>query len=246
MSADEGAPRFRRIGHKGAAALVTGNTVASFARAVELGVDTIELDVLWRRDGDPKLPAAERSPLVIAHDPEDAASRPPLTLDDALEAFTRPPLERVEFDLDIKLIGREEEIVAAVQRYGLLERARVSTMNTETLAAIRALEPELRLGWTYPLARRAYDRSALLRPLVAAALAVMRSRFPAEARRRVPAIGVGSIWLYHRLASPAIVAVARDLGIELICWTVDDAARIAELRALGVDGIVSNDPRLLA
>lgn len=241
----EEARALRRVGHKGAAALITGNTIASFERGAELGADTIELDVLWLRDGNPALPAAERSPLVVAHDWGDAASRPSLTLDDALEAFTRPPLDRVEFDLDIKLIGREDEIVAAVRRHGLLERAMVSTMNVETLAAIRALEPALRLGWTYPLATRAYDRSRIGRPLVAAALALMRSRFPTQARHRAPALGVSSIWLYHRVASPRIVAVARELGIELICWTVDDAARVAELRAIGVDGIVSNDPRLL-
>lgn len=249
MSAPEApavAPRLRRVGHKGAAALVTGNTIPSFARAVEVGVEMIEFDVLWLRDGNPKLPASQRSPLVIAHDWEDAASRPPLTLDDALAAFAEPPLDRVELDLDIKLRGREEEIVAALRRHGLLERAMVSTMYTETLAAVRAIEPDLRLGWTYPLVTRAWDRSRLAKPLVAAALAAMRSRFPAEARRRAPVLGADAIWLFHRLASPAIVAAARDLEVELICWTVDDAARVAELRALGVDGIVSNDPRLLA
>ncbi len=239
------APGLRRVGHKGAAALVTGNTVPSFIRGAELGADTIELDVLWLRDGDPGLPASRRSPLVVAHDWDDAASRPPLTLDEALRAFTRPPLDRVELDLDIKLRGREPEIVAAVRDHGLLDRAMVSTMYTETLAAIGALEPALRRGWTYPLVTRAYDRSRLARPFVAVALAAMRSRFPALARRRAPLIGADSIWLYHRLASPAIVAACRDLGIELICWTVDDAARVAELRALGVGGIVSNDPRLL-
>jgi glycerophosphoryl diester phosphodiesterase len=237
--------RFRRVGHKGAAALVTGNTVASFARGVELGADTIEFDVLWLRDGDPSLPAASRSPLVVAHDWHDAASRRLLTLEEALDAFTSPPLDGVELDLDIKLVGREEEIVAALRRFGLLDRAMVSTMYTETLAALRALEPELRLGWTYPLVTRAYDRNPLMKPLVAAALRAMQARFPAEARRRAPAIGASAIWLFHRIATPEIVAAARDVGVELICWTVDDAAEVQRLREMGVDGIVSNDPRLL-
>jgi glycerophosphoryl diester phosphodiesterase len=61
----------------------------------------------------------------------------------------------------------------------------------------------------------------------------------------VPELGVSSIWLYHLLATPKLVAAARELGIELICWTVDDAERVAALAAMGVDGIVSNDPRLL-
>lgn len=235
----------RRVGHKGAAGLVTGNTIASFERAVQVGVDTIEFDVLWRRDGAPDIPAAERTPLVIAHDWEDADARPPLTLADALDAFTRPPLDRVEIDLDIKLIGREDEIVEELRERGLVERAMVSTMNTESLAKIRAIEPGLRLGWTYPLVTRAWDRSLLARPLVLVALAVMRRRFPEIARRRAPEIGARTIWVLHFVATPRLVEVTHDLGIELICWTVDDPGRVEELRRMGVDGIVSNDPRLL-
>jgi glycerophosphoryl diester phosphodiesterase len=235
----------RRIGHKGAAGLETGNTIASFERAVEHGVDTIEFDVLWREDGRPSSPAGERSPLVVAHDWEDAAARVPLTMDEALDAFTRPPLDRVEFDVDIKLRGREGEIVAALRDRGLLERARVSTMYVESLATVAALEPALRRGWSYPLVTRAWDRKLWARPFVLAALLAMRRRFPAHARRRVPELGVDSIWLYHLLATPRLVETTRELGIELICWTVDEAEHVSRLADMGVDGIVTNDPRLL-
>ncbi|MBA2523920.1 MAG: glycerophosphodiester phosphodiesterase [Solirubrobacterales bacterium] len=245
MSSADEARGLRRVGHKGAAGLVAGNTIASFERAVELGMDTVEFDVLWIRDGAPHVPAGRRTPLVVAHDWADARSRTPLTLGEVLDAFTRPPLDRVAIDLDIKLVGREPEIMDAVRERGLLERAMVSTMNVETLAAIGAIEPEMRLGWTYPLVTRAWDRNLLARPLVLAALAQMRRAFPAIARRRVPEIGASAIWLFHALATPRVVAVTRELGIELICWTVDDAARVEVLRNMGVDGIVSNDPRLL-
>jgi glycerophosphoryl diester phosphodiesterase len=40
------------------------------------------------------------------------------------------------------------------------------------------------------------------------------------------------------------VESARNIGVELIAWTVDDPERIRELLDLGVDGICSNDPRL--
>ena len=236
----------RRVGHKGAAALITGNTVASFERAVDVGVEMIEFDILWLPDGSPNLPARSRSPLVIAHDWRDAASRPGLTLDEALDAFTETPLDRVEIDCDLKLVGREGELVRALQERDLVGRAMVSTMYTESLAAIAALEPELRLGWTFPLVTRPWDRSRLARPVVLAALASMRRRFPAVARRRVPEIGASAIWIYQQLTSRELVAATRELGIELIAWTVDDPARVAALRELGVDGIVSNDPRLLA
>ena len=235
----------RRVGHKGAAELVQGNTIASFERAVEVGVDMIEFDVLRLRDGAPGLPPDRRSPLVIAHDWADAESRPRLTLDEALAAFTKPPLDRVEIDCDLKLAGREAELVDALRSHGLVDRAMVSTMYVESLAAIRELEPGLRLGWTYPLVTRPWDRRPAAAPAVIAALELMRRRFPAIARRRAPEIGAAAIWIFHRVASPRLVEVTRELGIELIAWTVDDASRVAALRDMGVDGIVSNDPRLL-
>ena len=58
----------------------------------------------------------ERAPLVVAHDWHDAERRTPLTLTEALDAFLEPPLDRVEIDLDIKLPGREEEIVDGAAR----------------------------------------------------------------------------------------------------------------------------------
>jgi glycerophosphoryl diester phosphodiesterase len=242
VSAIASPPGLRRIGHKGAAALVEGNTVASFERAVEIGVDMVELDVLRLRD-DPATP--DPVPLVVAHDPEDAAGRSRLTLADALDAFTRPPLDAVEIDCDLKLPGREEELVEALRDRDLLDRAMVSTMYVESLARIAALEPRLRRGWTYPLVTRPWDRSTIARPAVATALALLARRFPGQARRRAPAMGVAAIWVFHRLVTARLAAVTAGLGIELIAWTVDDAATIARLRTLGVDGIVSNDPRLL-
>lgn len=43
--------RVLRIGHKGAAALAPKNTLRSLARAIELGVDLVEFDVLEVADG---------------------------------------------------------------------------------------------------------------------------------------------------------------------------------------------------
>src|SRR5207253_264078 len=44
-----------RIGHRGAAALAPENTVAAFGRAIELGVDFVEFDVLDLRSEEPRL-----------------------------------------------------------------------------------------------------------------------------------------------------------------------------------------------
>src|SRR6476661_9702818 len=137
-----------RVGHKGVDAVVPGNTLESFREAVEIGVDVIEFDVLWLQDA--HLPLEQRHPLVVAHDWADAERRTPLKLTEALDAFLEPPLDRVEIDLDIKLAGREEEVVDALRDRGLVERAMISTMELYTLGRIAELAPELRRGWTYP------------------------------------------------------------------------------------------------
>ncbi len=41
------------------------------------------------------------------------------------------------------------------------------------------------------------------------------------------------------------VAIAHQLGRRVVVWTVDDSLVIERLKAAGVDGIMSNDPRLL-
>ena len=236
----------RLVGHKGADQIAPGNTPASFAAAVEAGVDTIEIDVLWTRDGHPKAPAAERTPLVIAHDWHDAERRRPLTLTEALDAFGEPPLDRVEVDLDIKLPGREEEIVDAVRERDLLGRAMVSTMELSTLARIRELEPALRRGWTYPKVTKDWTSKRWARLPMLAALVSMRRRFPGIAARELPRMGVGAIWVYHPIVSPRLAEVARSAGVELIAWTVDDLDRMRKLVAAGATGLCSNDPRLFA
>jgi len=227
-----------KVGHKGADLLVPGNTLKSFERAVEIGVDVVELDVLRLRNSN--------SPLVIAHDWHDAERRTPLTLGECLDAFLAPPLDRVEIDLDLKLPGREEEVVAAVRERELLGRAMVSTMELSTLARIRELEPRLRRGWTYPKVRRDWASKRWARAPMLAALVAMRRRLPSIAARTLPELGVESMWVYHPIVSRRLGRVASQTGIELIAWTVDDLPRMRKLLAAGATGLCSNDPRLYA
>ena len=234
----------RLVGHKGADLIAPGNTVESFIAAVEAGVDTIELDVLWLRDA--HLPLEQRAPLVVAHDWADAASRTPLSLTEALDAFLEPPLDRVEIDLDIKLPGREEEIVDALRERGLVERAMVSTMEMHTLGRILELEPGLRRGWTYPKVTKDWPSKRWARPAMLAALVGMRQRLPGLAAEKLPKFGVAAMWVYHPLVSPRLARICKLAEVELIAWTVDDEARMRKLVDAGVTGICSNDPRLLA
>ena len=225
---------YRRVGHKGADAIVPGNTLESFEAAVAHGVDMIEFDVLRAREGQ----------LIIAHDFDDAGRRRTLNLTETLDAFCEPPLDRVEIDLDLKLPGREAELAGALAGRGLIERAMVSTMEIASIRKLRQLEPELRLGWTYPKTRRDWTRYGWARPGIAAGLAALRRRFPKTLLEQAPDLDVDAVWAYHHLVTPRLVEAAVEAGVELIVWTVDDLGRMVELIELGVHGVCSNDPRL--
>jgi glycerophosphoryl diester phosphodiesterase len=235
-------PKLRLVGHKGADAIVPGNTIASFEKAVELGVDTIELDVLWLRDS--HLPLEQRAPLVVAHDWEDAERRTPLRLTEALDAFLEPPLDRVEIDLDIKLPGREEEIVDALRERGLVDRAMISTMELYSLGRILDLEPNLRRGWTYPKVTKDWNSKPWAKPALPFALRGMRFRLPGLAAEQLPKFNVAAMWVYHPLISPRLARICKLAEVELIAWTVDDLPQMRKLAAAGVSGLCSNDPRL--
>ena len=148
--------RLKRIGHKGADSIQPGNTLESFEAAVAAGVEMIELDVLrprsefrdgadWRRAAAGPV-AAGAPPLLVAHDWGDAARRKPLTLDEVLDAFTRAPLDGVEIDCDLKIAGREDEVVATLRERGLEERASISTMEVSSLRELRRARPRAAAG----------------------------------------------------------------------------------------------------
>lgn len=246
--------RFLRVGHKGADALVPGNTIASFERAVELGVDVIELDVLrprsdFERDGDWRTakpgPAPGGEPLLVAHDWGDAARRGPLTLAQTLDAFTRPPLDEVRLNLDLKIAGREDEVAELLRERDLLGRALVSTMELGSLRELAQIEPALPRGWTLPRVTRDWTRARWARPFVAGGKASLRARLPRVIRRGAAEHGAWATWVYYPLITPRLVRAAHQSGLAVIAWTVDDAPTIRRLAAYGVDGICTNDPRLL-
>src|SRR4051794_2803494 len=166
--AGDGIPAYRRIRHKGADAIATGNTADSFDLAVEHGVDMVEIDVLRAKEGK----------LIVAHDAHDALVRRPMDLTEALDLFLEPPLDEVEIDCDLKLAGREAELAGALAGRGLVERAMDSTMEVESLMRLRRLAPELRLGWTDPKTRRDWTQYGWAAPALAPGRSAARRGFP--------------------------------------------------------------------
>jgi glycerophosphoryl diester phosphodiesterase len=229
--------RPRRVGHKGAAHIEPGNTRASFDAALQHGVDMIELDVLSEHtDGSGRL--------LVAHDYEDMRSRTPLSFDQALEHLAGEAFAGLELDVDVKIPGYELRVLEALRAFELVPRTLVSGMFPTGLARIRAAEPALRLGWSVPRVRRDYTTDMLTAIPALAMLSGYRATLPGRARSALREGHFDAIMAHWRVVTNRLVRAVREGGGELYVWTVDDAARIAKLTAMGVDGIITNDPRL--
>jgi len=227
------------VGHKGAAHIEPGNTLASFDAALEHGVDMIELDVLCEhRDGS--------GPLLVAHDYEDMRSRPPLELEHALEHLSAERFTAIELDVDIKLPGYELRVLDALRARELVGRTLVSGMFPAGLAEIRAAEPSLRLGWSVPRVRRDYTTDMLTAIPALAMLTGYRAMLPRRARNALREGRFDAIMAHWRVVTPALLRAVEQGEGELYVWTVDDAPMIERLTAMGVDGIITNDPRLFS
>ena len=246
--------RLLRIGHRGAAHLAPENTLQSFRAAVETGVDLIEFDVL-------DLP---RGPLVIAHsDHLDEVSHgaakgsvrsltlaalrdvaPDLpTLDEAL-AFFVDEAPTVGLHIDLKLRVRLDELAAAIAHCRLEHRTVVSGVHIPSLRTFARNAPGVQVGLTYPEDRLSISRKPYLWPIVSLGLTSMRASVPIRLPRLARRAGADAVMLQHRLVSDAAVRRAHSEGLPVLAWTVDTRQDLERVLAAGVDGVITNDPRL--
>jgi glycerophosphoryl diester phosphodiesterase len=220
-----------RIGHRGAAALAAENSLASIEAAAAVGVDAVELDVQRRRDGS----------LVLAHGPGIPDGAP--LLDDALALVDRLGLA---VQLDVKVPGTDTAIVDALRRHDLLDRAFVSSYSLPILRGFAAASPELPRSFTYPEDRLGVSERRLLRSAVRPGLVVLRALAPRQLTRCLRASGAKAATLNWAVVSPAAIAACHASGAAVYVWTVNEAALATTLVASGIDGIITDDPRILA
>jgi len=228
----------RRIGHKGADHIAPGNTPASFDAALAHGVHMIEFDVLPE-----DLDRPETATLRLAHDyTADVKTAP--TLDEGLDHLAAEAFSDIELDVDLKAPGYEERVLEALRERDLVARTLVSTQYMRSLVKLRGLEPALRLGWSVPRVKRDYTSNLLYAVPAYSALLYVRRRLPAVAAGHIAAGRCDALMCHFKLVTPALLKAVRGAGGELYVWTVDDARRIRSLEALGVTGVITNDPRL--
>jgi glycerophosphoryl diester phosphodiesterase len=245
MTRDINSYRPALVGHRGAAGLVAENTIPSFRRAIEIGVEWVELDVRLTADGhavllhDERLDrttsgsgsAAEltleqvRAVEVRSHGGTTAgmtageALRIP-TLAEALAAITPPTRCLVELKRDD---ARETELVqatlAAIHAAGIADRVRLISFQESLLAEALRQAPELPRGIISG------------RDLV--------FLFAAAERQRCVAIHPNASLLVGGLAERC---ARTDLALNT--WTVNDAAAIRRAVEFRPDEITTDFPDL--
>lgn len=218
--------------HRGASAEFPENTMAAFARAVELGVDVLETDAHVTMDSKVVL-AHDEHGRRMANDPRfirectfkqvrawdvGRGERVP-ALDDALTEF---PKMRFNIDCKARDFIAVDRIMEVIRACGAEERVQLSSFHTDNLRRVRGR------GWKSAtgLGRSEVIRLFMLpRPRVGGHIA------------QVP-LRMGPI----RFDTPAFVRKAHNLGLRVDYWVVNDPATARRLCELGADGIMTDDP----
>jgi glycerophosphoryl diester phosphodiesterase len=213
--------------HRGASAELPENTLAAFARALEVGADAIETDAHMTRDGR----------IVLSHDPhripqqtleQVRAWKPDVaTLDEALERFPG-----VVFNVDAK--QTEPDMIPALLRSihaaRAADRVRIASFSTRNLERARELGYEGETGMSSKeIARVMFLPRAALRWV----------RVPGHAAQ-VPRRAYGV-----RFDTQAAIDRFHELGLRVDFWTIDDPEEARRLFAMGADGVMTDDPRRL-
>lgn len=239
-----------RIGHKGAAALEPENTLRSLERAVALGVDLVEFDVLDLADGTLVL-AHSDDLLEVSHGADRGRVRahtlerlrvscPELaTFDEAVALLAS---REVGLHVDLKHHGYELSVLEVLDRHGVIDRTLVSSCRPRSLHVLAGEEASLTLGFTYPFDRLQASTRRALAPAVAVSLLALRRVLPYRIGRLLAAARASVAVLHSFVVSPAVVARCHALGVPVVAWTVDDRGTLRRLDAAGVDAVVTNDP----
>ncbi|MEO8605402.1 MAG: glycerophosphodiester phosphodiesterase, partial [bacterium] len=250
-------PRPRVFGHRGACGIAPENTLPSFALAAALGAGYLELDVHATSDGE----------IVVLHDPDldrttsgggPVREQPWATVRqlDAGWHFSHdgrafpyrgqgvriPLLAEIvnalpAHGLNIEIKQGEPNIVTAVLdvlRAGdAFDRTLLAAEHDEIMVSIRAaVETRVATGMSIADVLTFFDR--LSRDDWSGYVAPGRALQVPPAHEDI------------EIVTPAFVTAAHRVGLEVHVWTINDPAEIDRLLDLGVDGVMSDFPGLVA
>jgi glycerophosphoryl diester phosphodiesterase len=215
------------IGHRGAAALAPENTLASLEAAVAAGAELVEFDV--------------GESLVLGHSSLELPDEP-ISLDDALAFLAAHGVGAL---VDLKDVGIEEEIVAAIRRHDLTGSVVVSTVSPASLRRIAALAPELGRAITYPHDRHGISGFPWPRALTRGGAGALRAAMPLRVPPLLRRAHANALSLHYALASRATFKAAHARGAPVLVWTVNESELVERLAAAGADAIISDNPKMV-
>ena len=216
-----GARPVRRFGiPSGVERIPAENTLAAFDYAVACGCDGFEFDVRYTRD--------RRH--VLCHDPEHEGKKVAEHDYHGLErrhGYNLPCLEEVlqrfgsssYLDIELKVPGNERAVVAALHAVPPQRGFVVSSFLPEVLLALHEIHPPLPLGY------------------------ICKN---AEAAQLWTGLPIRTFIPHQTLVSQRLVDEVHGRGLQLFTWTVNRKRDLLRLAGWGVDGLISDDPKLLA
>ncbi len=224
------------IAHRGFSARYPENTLAAFEAAIQAGAWMCELDVHLTRDRVPvvihdeklerttsgqgmvgDLTLAEIKALVAAGKFREFQNERVPTLEEVLALVHG----RCGLNVEIKCRGAERAVCDLIRRHDEVTSSMVSSFEWDTLAAVRGIDSEIRLGL---LAEE--DPQRLLEAAVAMQAFAINPRFD--------------------LVDRELCRQAHERGLQVLVWTVDAPDAMRALIGNGVDGIMTNYPDRLA
>jgi glycerophosphoryl diester phosphodiesterase len=245
------------LGHRGASAVAPENTLAAFSRAIRDGADGIEFDVRLSRDGVPvvihdgtlrrtagidgrvsQLTAAELQEVDVgrwfAQQIDSIQSHVPERLPNLAQVFelynSNPGVLYVEMKCEAGEVGGGAALAKAVveltRASGMADRVVVESFDLAAIAEVKRLNASIRTA-------------ALFEPKLSRPISTLRRLKMVEAACRV---GADEIALHHTLAGKRVVDKAKQAGLEVVLWTVDDPDWIPRARSLGVKALIANNP----
>ena len=217
-----------KIGHRGARAYEPENTLRSFKRALEFGVDAVELDVRRTKDGS----------LVVIHDAKvDRTTNGEglvneFTLEEIKQLVTEkgekiPTLEevldfldkKVKVLIELKETGIEKKVLSLIHQKGLEKNVIIVSFLEEALRKVREREDEVETGLIY-----------------------VRHKNPIKVALE---LRVKYLLPLYRFTHTANVQKAHENGLKVIVWTINKQEEVSEYVKKGVDGIASDRPDIL-
>lgn len=270
VGAGQQPPLFDIQGHRGARGLLPENSIAGFLRAVDLGVSTLEIDVVIAGD----------STVVVSHEPwmssticADVTGR--AITNGKIHNIYRMSYEEVErYDCGSRghpSFPRQEKQPAAKPRLRDVIKAAESRAEDRGLGAMRYnVEIKSRPEWDGVYTPSPQEFVRLVHDVVAEAAIEGRTTLQSFDMRTLRAAReIGAAWhlalligstadlasdisrlgFVPRIYSPFYELVDEDLvhaahlrGMRLVPWTVNSVSDMVRLKALGVDGLITDYP----